>query len=119
MAAKKLTKEIKDKVITITEGTTGTAMAFDFSSLPANIQAKLGPFGLGHKLGDAAAGKEGQEAVDSVNKVFDGLKAGDWSVRAPAGPKVSKKDMTEKLSSLSEAEQEAAKALLAKLGVIL
>lgn len=113
---KKLSKEIVDNLVKIQVGG-GSEMLFDFDSLPAEIQKKLGPFGLGHKLGDAAAGKEGQEAEDAINKVFNGLKEGDWSVRAPAGPRVSIKSLADKVGALDPASQEAAKALLTSLGV--
>ena len=116
--AKKLAKEIEGEMVKITvgDGTKGE-MVFLFTDLPADIQAKLGPFGLGHKLGDAAAGKEGAEAEEAINKVFDGLKSGDWSVRAPAGPRVSIKALADNVSKLDPASQEAAKALLTSLGV--
>ena len=90
MSVRKLQKGIEGTVVTIKEAVTESNLTFDFATLPDGIQAKLGPFGLGHKLGDAAAGKEGQEAVDAINKVWDGLMNNDWSVRAPAGEKVSK-----------------------------
>jgi phage FluMu gp28-like protein len=114
---KKLSKGIVGSVVTITEGTAGTVMEFDFAELPADIQAKLGPFGLGHKLGDAAAGKSGQDAVNAINKVFDGLMKDDWSVRAPAAEKVSKSDLITRIGALSDDEQAVAKAMLAKLGI--
>jgi hypothetical protein len=116
---KKLTKEISGGIVKITEGTTSTALVFDFSTLPAEIQTKLGPFGLGHKLGDAAAGKEGQEAVDSINKVWQGLMDNDWSVRAPAGEKISKAEVINKLAAFSPEEQEKARATLKALGITL
>ena len=59
---KKLTKVIEGTVLTITEAVTGTVIKVDFAKLPENIKANLGPYGLSQKLGDAAAGKEGQEA---------------------------------------------------------
>ena len=116
--AKKLAKEIEGEMVKITVGDGAKGeMIFLFSDLPADIQSKLGPFGLGHKLGDAAAGKEGLEAEEAINKVFDGLKSGDWSVRAPAGPRVSIKALADNVSKLDPASQEAAKALLTSLGV--
>lgn len=114
---KKLVKKFEGNILTITEGITGDSFTFDFSALPAGIQANLGPFGLGHKLGDAAAGKSGQEAIDSINKVWDGLMKGDWSVRAPAAEKISKSSLKQNIDNLSAEEQEAARIMLAKLGV--
>jgi hypothetical protein len=58
--AKKLEKVIEGSVVKIKEVVTGADMAFDFTKLPVDVQTKFGPFGLGHKLGDAAAGCSGQ-----------------------------------------------------------
>ena len=114
---KKLSKEIEGSIISISvEG--GPAVTYDFATLPKDIRAKLGPFGLSHKLGDAAAGKSGNEAEEAIKKVFEGLMAGDWTTRAPAAPKVTKKAINEGLSNMDPAEAEAAKALLAKLGLV-
>lgn len=113
---KKLSKEIEGSIITISvEG--GSPLVYDFASLPKDIRAKLGPFGLGHKLGDAAAGKSGAEAEEAINKVFEGLASGDWTTRAPAAPKLTKKSIAENLGNLDEAGQAAARELLAKLGI--
>ena len=116
--AKKLEKNIEDSVIKITvlNGEKGE-MAFDFNSLPEDIRTKLGPFGLNHKLGDAAAGKEGTDAEDAINRVFEGLMAGDWTVRAPAAPKISVKELAANYANLDDSQKEAAKALLASLGL--
>jgi hypothetical protein len=113
---KKLAKEIEGSVVKISvEG--GVPMEFDFAALPKDIRVKFGPFGLGHKLGDAAAGKSGAEAEESINKVWEGLMSGDWTTRAPAAPKLTKKAIAENLGNLDEASQAAAKELLAKLGI--
>lgn len=118
MAAKKLQKKVEGNVVIINaiDGVAGE-MRFDFTSLPQDIQIKLGPFGLGHKLGDAAAGKAGVEAEEAINKVWDGLMSNDWSVRLPAAPKVSTKTITDNLGTLSSDEQLAAIAILQKLGL--
>lgn len=115
---KKLSKEIEGSQVKITVlgGNLGE-MAFDFNNLPEEIRTNLGPFGLGHKLGDAAAGKEGLEAEEAINKVWEGLMGGDWTVRAPTGPRVSIKSLADKVTNLDPDSQEAAKALLSSLGV--
>ena len=116
---RKLMKDLTDEgvvKITAIDGNAGE-VAYDFSTLPEDIQAKLGPFGLSHKLGDAAAGKTGADAEESIQKVWDGLMSGDWSVRAPATPKVSVKALVDKMSALPPEAQEQARALLASLGV--
>ena len=113
---KKLSKEIEGSVVKISvEG--GTSMEFDFQTLPKDIRVKFGPFGLAHKLGDAAAGKSGAEAEEAINKVWEGLMSGDWTTRAPAAPKLTKKAIAENLGNLDEAGQAAARELLAKLGI--
>jgi len=98
---KKLTKVIEGTVLTITEGITNTVIKVDFAKLPENIKANLGPYGLSQKLGDAAAGKEGQEAVDSIMKIKEGLEKGDWTVRAPAAEKINKKDIVDKFNAMA------------------
>ncbi len=116
---RKLSKAIEGTVLTITESTTNTVLKFDFAKLPANIKALLGPFGMASKLGDAAAGKEGKEAIDSINKVYEGLAKGDWSVRAPASEKVSKKSILDKYEAMPAGkEKDLAKGLLEKLGIL-
>ena len=102
---KKLTKVIEGTVLTITESTTNAVIKVDFAKLPENIKANLGPYGLSQKLGDAAAGKEGQEAVDSIMKIKEGLEKGDWSVRAPAAEKINKKEIVEKFNAMAPAQK--------------
>jgi hypothetical protein len=114
---KKLTKEIEGTVVKITEGKTSETREYDFAKLPKEIQAKLGPFGLGHKEGDSAAGKEGAEALDAMDKVFAGLMAGDWSVKAPAGEKVSVKALKDLYEGTKGKDQILARSLLEKLNV--
>ena len=115
---KKLSKGIEGKVVTITEGITGKVMTFDFSKLPQTIQDNLGPFGLGHKLGDAAAGSSGEEAVKAIETVWNGLMAGNWSVRAPKEEKVSKSDLLALYEQMGAAEKKVFKPTLIKLGIL-
>ena len=115
----KLSKNITDDGIVqlgVLSGEKGV-QDFSFDGLPDDIKGKLGPFGLGHKLGDAAAGKDGKDAEDSIQKVYDGLKAGDWSVRAPAAPKVTVSVIVENFASLALAERKRAYPLVSKLGL--
>lgn len=118
MAKKKMEKSIEGGVITIAvvDGKEG-AMNFAFTALPDEIQTKLGPFGLSHKLGDSAAGKSGVEAEEAIQKVWKGLMEGDWSVRAPAAPKVSTKEITSNLEGLPEEERAKAIEVLKSLGI--
>lgn len=115
---KKLSKSIEGSVITITEAVTGTVLKYDAAKLPQAIQTNLIYHGLSQKLGDAAAGKEGQEAIDSIKKVYDGLAKGDWSVRAPAAGGKTVKSIIDKVTAMPDgAEKTAALALLKKLGL--
>lgn len=120
--AKKLSKDLKTSpgkvIINVLDGSAGP-MTFNPQDLPEKVQAELPAFGLGHKLGDAAAGKSGTEAEESIKKVWDGLMAGDWSVRAPAAQKISVNELGKNLANLSPQEQEAARAALAALGITL
>ena len=117
--AKKLGKFIEGTVVTITEGITNTTLKFDVSKLPEAIQKNFVPFGAGHKLGDAAAGREGQDAVDAINKVWEGLMKGDWSIRMPAAEKVSKRDILSKYNEMPEGKEKVlAQGLLQKLGLL-
>ena len=116
---KRLAKSIEGSVLTITEALTETTTAYDFATLPEAIQASLGPYGLSQKLGDAAAGKKGEEAVNAINKVWEGLAAGNWSVRAPAAEKVSKKSILSKFDAMKDGkEKDMTAALLKKLGIM-
>lgn len=116
--ARKLSKEIVGTVVTITEKESGITKNYDFATLPAEIQTKLGPLGLNHRLGDSAAGKSGQEAVDAIDKVWEGLLAGNWTVRVPAGPKIKKEDVLATFNKLSAKEQAIARPLLESLGLL-
>lgn len=117
MAAKRLQKVVEGTVLKITEVESGVTKEYDFATLPEDIQVKFGPFGLSHRIGDAAAGKKGTEAVEAMDKVWDGLVSGNWTVRAPAGEKLTKKGLTEKIEGMSAKDQKAAKELLQKLGL--
>lgn len=94
-------------------------LVFDPTELPKEIQERLPAFALNHRLGDAAAGKAGQEAIDSIKKVWDGMMANNWSVRAPATKKIAVNDIVANLSKLPDAEQNAAKTALAAIGISL
>lgn len=116
---KKLSKVVEGSVITITEAITGTVLKFDVATLPDAIQTNLKYHGASQKLGDAAAGREGQEAINAINKVWEGLAKGDWSVRAPAAEKVSIKDLAGKVAAMADGkDKKAAEDLLRKLGIL-
>ena len=117
---KKLTKDLTTKpgtvIITVAGGEEG-AMEFSFGELPEAIQTKFGPFGYGHKLGDSAAGRTGKDAEAAIIKVNNGLMQGDWSVRAPAAPKLNIAELAANFEKLSPKEQTVAKKFLSSLGL--
>jgi hypothetical protein len=114
--AKKLAKSIEGSVVTITSGE--VTKSYDFSKLPAEIQTKFGPFGLGHKLGDSAAGVDTTDEIfKSIDKVWEGLMASNWSVKAPAGEKISLSVLTTLYNSLAGKDKTVAKGLLEKAGL--
>lgn len=117
---KKLTKDLSTEpgtiIITVAGGEKG-AMKFPFSKLPEAIQTKFGPFGYGHKLGDSAAGRAGKDAETAILKVNEGLMKGDWSVRAPAAPKINLGELSSNFEKLSPKEQQVAKKFLSGIGL--
>ena len=119
---KKLSKDFVTKpgcvVITVEGGEKG-AMTFDPKKLPTSVQERLPAFAVGHKEGDAAAGRSGKDAEAAIMKVWEGLMKGDWSVRAPAAPKISVAEVAANFSNLAPKEQDVAKKLLASLGISL
>jgi hypothetical protein len=117
---KRLAKVIDGNILTIAEAVTETKLAFDVFDLPESIRSLLTVYGMSQKLGDAAAGKKGQEAVDAINKVWTGLSEGNWSVRAPAAEKISKKSILGKYAEMPDGEEKnLAGELLKKLGITL
>ena len=117
---KKLTKDLTTKpgtvIITVAGGEKG-AIEFPFNELPEAIQMKFGPFGYSHKLGDSAAGRTGKDAEAAIIKVYHGLMNGDWSVRAPAAPKINVAELSANFEKLSPKEQQVAKKFLSSLGL--
>lgn len=123
--AKKLTKKIEGTDVLITVLGIEEEMVFNTGDLPAEIQSRLIPFGAGHKLGDSAASaKTPEDAAAAIKRVWEGLLAGEWSVRQPAeekekAPKISKKTILENLQNLPEDKREMAMELLKGMGIIL
>lgn len=115
---RKLIRTIAGAVVTMKEVMTGKEIVCDFSLLNAEIQAKLGPFGLSHKLGDSAAGAVGQDAVDSITKTWEGLVAGNWRVAGERGASVSVNAVNAGIEKLPAGEQKLARQLMLKLKVI-
>jgi len=126
MSKKKMGKAVEGTEVIFTFGEEGAEeeIRYDCATLPQEIQDRLAPFGLGHKLGDAAASsKTPEESKAAIQRVFEGLMDSKWTTRAPAAegaekaPKISKKTILENIANLPESEREAAKALLAAMGI--
>lgn len=66
----------------------------DLTKLNAETIGQLVLHGLTQKIGDAAAGKKGDEALAAMQKVMDQLIAGDWTARRSGG---SSRDTLEKM----------------------
>lgn len=117
--SKKLSKVFEGDILIITEGATGIVMRLDLAPMPDNVKVWATKHGFSQKLGDAAAGKEGKEAIEAIQKVYDGLLKGDLTVRAPATEKISKNSMLDLFNAMPEGKEKIVfKGLLLKLGVL-
>ncbi len=93
---------------------------YPLTELNGDIVDSLALHGLSQKLGDAAAGKEGADALSSITETWENLKEGKFRGERASGERMpSKKSMLATLATLSEEEQEAGKAALARLGITL
>jgi hypothetical protein len=63
----------------------GHEVALDITGLSPDMIAELIAHGLTQKVGDAAAGKSGDDAQAAMLKVWDALQAGNWGVRRATG----------------------------------
>ncbi len=93
---------------------------YSLTELSQDIIDHLALHGLSQKLGDAAAGKEGDGAKSSIAETWDNLKDGKFRGERAGGERMpSKKAMAENISKLSPEDQDAARAALANLGITL
>jgi len=91
---------------------------YNLTDLDDSIVDHLSLHGLSQKLGDAAAGKGGEEAKSAIGETWDNLKDGKIRGERASGERMpSKKSMAENIGKLPPAEQDAAKAALAKIGI--
>lgn len=63
----------------------GEDRTFDIEGLAGDIIEELVIHGLTQKIGDAAAGKSGDDATAAMQKVHDALMRGDWGVKRSGG----------------------------------
>ena len=119
--SRKLIKDLSvpgEVSLTAAGGTQGK-MTFKMADLPKEILDQLPAFGAGHKLGDSAAGRSGTDAEDVIQKTWKGMVEGNWTVRLPAQPKVSIKEIDDNLAKLPPKERAAAEEVLKKIGIAL
>lgn len=90
-------------------------MEFDPEDLPEEIKSAIFRHGLSQKLGDAAAGKSSDEAVEAVNKVWEGLVNGDFNVKVSSRDRLSRSSLFEKINNMDPEEQEKAKQIVERL----
>jgi hypothetical protein len=123
MAAKKLGKKIEQNEVVFNIGE--EEVRYDTALLSQEVKDRLVVFGAGHKLGDSAASaKTPEDMKKNIQRVWDGMIAGNWSTRVPGEerertPKISQKTILANLEKLPVEQQEAAKALLASMGILL
>lgn len=117
MAIKKLSR-VKDGESAILFQVAGfEPIRCDFSELSTETQHKLMVHGGNAKVGDSAAGCDGQEAYDAIVSTWNNLKEGKWTERvAGGGDKISLSALKGALAGLSEEERAQAIAIFAKLG---
>ena len=116
--ARRVSKTVEDdRVVIKVVGVDNWELNAKVSDLPEDVVSKLPAVALSHILGDAAAGKEGQEAVDKIQKKWDALVAGHFSVRKPAEKKVKVSDLLAAINDMEGVDAEKAKAALAALGI--
>lgn len=117
MAVKKLSRIRDGENVIIFQVAGFDPIRCDINEVADVNQHKIKMHGLNAKVGDSAAGLEGQEAYDSVLSTWNNLKAGKWTERvAGGGDKVSISQIKGSLSLLSPEERAAAIAIFAKLG---
>ena len=116
---KRLNRSIEGNVLTFEVIETGDSIEFDLEECSPEIVDKLTIHGAWQKLGDSAAGKSGSDITEAITKVRDGLYAGDFNVKSEPGSRISKKQISDGLSNMSEAEAENARKVLESMGITL
>jgi hypothetical protein len=117
---RKISKDVTSKpgvVIFEVVGGVNGPMEFNVNELSDAVKEQLIPFGLSHKLGDAAAGKHGVEAETAITRVWEEMLKGNWSTRVAATKSFSKKVFSDKLKNLSKETLENARKIFAELGL--
>lgn len=111
------TVDYENGTVKFTVVSTGQDLVCDTKLLPAEIKAKLIPLAISHRIGDAAAGADGVEALTQMQKVWEGLCAGNFTIRTPAKKGLDVAAIKTLIQTLSGKEATAAAALFEKLGI--
>jgi hypothetical protein len=114
---RKQVKTIEGRKITVEIVSTGQSVTVDADDLTPEIQEAAMMHGLSQKLGDSAAGLDGQEALDAVTTVATGIVNGDWKTKAPAAKSVKLADLQKVLDAMPEEMRKAAVAQLSAEGI--
>ncbi|RLC74773.1 MAG: hypothetical protein DRJ03_31365 [Chloroflexi bacterium] len=117
MSVKKLDKVPKDNGVEITVVSTGQSGFYSVDELSPDIQRKLMIHGLSQVLGDAAAGRDGEDASEAIQRRWETLKSGEWTAKRAAAPKLSKAELERRLAGLEDDERQAIIDALAKVGI--
>jgi len=117
MSVKKLDKVPKDNGVEITVVSIGEGNFYCVDELSDDIKRKLMVHGLSQVLGDAAAGRDGQDAKEAIERRWETLKSGEWTAKRAAAPKLSKAELERRLAGLEDDERQAIIDALAKVGI--
>ena len=119
MSAKKLDKRVDDNGVNITVVSIGEGGYYNVDELSDDIKRRLMIHGLSQVLGDAAAGRDGQDAKEAIERRWETLKSGEWTAKRAAAPKLSKAELERRLAGLEDDERQAIIDALAKVGISL
>lgn len=119
----KVRKVVEGSIVTFHDAKTNEVLLeIDIAQYPETILGAAEIHGILQWLGDSYAGEKGDAAacVAHAKAKHESMMKGELTVRIPSDAiKTSKKDIATKLASKTQAEQEAARKLLADLGIVL
>ena len=117
MSVKKLSRVKDGENVIIFQVAGFEPLRCDFSLLSSITKQRLMVHGGNAKVGDSAAGCEGQVAYDAIVSTWNNLLEDKWTERvAGGGDKISLSEIKGALAGLSEEERAQAIAIFAKLG---
>ncbi len=119
---RKLIKSVEGGVVkfTVRDPLTGEVvgtMERELADYPAEILHHLTEHGALQKIGDAAAGQDGEGALKALVNTDAALMSGQWSSRKPASPKVDISAVKGQIAEMSEEQAEATRRALEAVGI--